>query len=160
MSLKQKPVSLPEDRPAGGGRATAPGTPVPEKGSRRLGLLLVVVGVVLLALAAGDALAGTEPGGVRSDTPRGSEAGERLGGQAGNDELYGFGGDDLLAGGEGDDELYGGPGRDLLLGGEGDDFIEARDGVVEYVDCGPGKDTAGVDAGDRLAPGCETVFPG
>ena len=76
------------------------------------------------------------------------------------DKLRGLSGDDELYGGEGEVELYGEPGRDALFGGVGDDSVEARDGEPDRVACGPGQDTANLNAGDRLAPGCETLYPG
>lgn len=155
MSLKQKTVpETPPPFPAGGGRRyDAPSG----KGTRRAGLVFVAVGTLAMALAVVLAItsAATFAAG---DDPRGSENGERL---------SGFAGDDPLFGGGGDDEIHGGPGRDLLLGGDGDDFIEAKDGARDVVDCGPGDDVASVDGGedggpapDRVAPNCETVYPG
>lgn len=111
------------------------------------GSLLVMVGALMLALAAGDALADVELGARGDDALRGTGGGERRAG------------DDALSGGDGDDELYGGPGRDTLLGGAGDDFIEAKDGERDYVWCGPGKDVVSVDLGDRVARNCETLYP-
>jgi Ca2+-binding RTX toxin-like protein len=122
-----------------------------EKGARRAGLLLVVVGALLLTLATGDALADAVLGGSGHDVLRGTGAGERL---------AGFGGEDGIWGLAGDDELYGGLGSDMQLGGAGDDFIEARDGERDYVECGSGNDVASVDLGDRVARNCETLYPG
>lgn len=155
MSLKQKTVSpaLPEPR------LEAEEARAAERSTRWLGFALVVIGVVLISLATTDALAGTGDGSDTSDTLRGSEFSERLDGYAGDDLINGFAGDDALTGGDGADEVYGGPGRDLLFGGAGDDFIEAKDGETDYVDCGPGDDVASVDDGDRVSPGCETVYP-
>lgn len=154
MSLKQKTVSpaLPEPR-SGAEEVRTSG----KKSVRWLGFALVVLGVVLISLAATDALAGD--GSDTSETLRGS-AGERLDGYAGDDIVNGSAGDDALSGGDGADEVYGGPGRDLLFGGAGDDFIEAKDGGADYIDCGAGDDVASVDDGDRVSPACETVYPG
>lgn len=154
MSLKQKTVSpaLPEPRPDAEEVR-------PVKGQRRVGFALVVMGLVLISLAATDALAGTGDGSGTSDTLHGSGSADRLAGYAGDDFINGFAGDDALSGGDGADEVYGGPGRDLLFGGAGDDFIEAKDGETDYVDCGAGDDVASVDDGDRVSPGCETVYP-
>lgn len=153
MSLKQETVSpvFPEPRPDAE-EARGAG-----KNSRWLGFALVVLGVVLISLAATDALAGTGDG---SDTLRGSESADRLDGFAGDDLINGSAGDDTLSGGDGADEVYGGPGSDLLFGGAGEDFIEAKDGGADYVDCGAGDDVASVDDGDRVSPACETVYPG
>lgn len=138
MSLKQKTDLRTRSLDAGAhpqsGSETVPG----RKDSRRLGLLFVVIGVLLIALAAGDALAG----GGESDTLRGTGAGERLHGEAGSDELYG------------------GDGEDYMVGGSGDDFIEAKNNGADNLDCGPGDDVANVDGGDRISPDCEKVFPG
>lgn len=86
-------------------------------------------------------------------------------GLGGNDVLTGLAGDDCLSGGRGEDRLSGGPGNDTLSGGlgknrysggSGKDRINARNRVSERVNCGPGKDRARVDAGDRTV-GCERV---
>lgn len=147
MSLKQKTVtpSFPEPR------AEAQEAQPAGKSARWLGFAFVVLGIVLISLAATDVLAGTGGLSDTSDTPRGSASAERLNGYAG---------DDALSGGDGADEVYGGPGRDLLFGGAGDDFIEAKGGGADYIDCGPGDDVASVDDGDRVSPACETVYPG
>jgi len=103
---------------------------------------------------------------------RGFEGGDTLRGAGGDDTLRGDAGDDVLAGGPGRDRLDGGPDADRLLGqedadvylaGAGDDSVDARDGVPEEIDCGPGTDIADVDLKDTV-PGlfllgrCETVF--
>lgn len=162
MSLKQKtvPETLPQP-PSVGEETSLPAASSGKRGPRWAGLVFVALGTLAMALAAGDALAGARSGG-EDDTLRGSGSGESLSGLAGDDSLFGGGGDD---------ELYGGPGRDLLLGGGGDDFVEAKDGGRDYVDCGLGQDVASADGGeaggekssevaDRVAPSCETVYPG
>ena len=78
---------------------------------RQAGVLVVVVGLLLLSLAAGDALAGAELGGRGDDALRGSDLDDRLAGFGGEDGIWGFAGDDGLSGGGGADELYGGPRR-------------------------------------------------
>jgi hypothetical protein len=88
------------------------------------------------------------------DVAHGSHGNDRMAGGAGDDSLFGHAGDDLLDGGSGNDRLVGGPGRDVLRGGAGDDGINAADGWPDRVDCGPGRDTANVDADDRVT-GCE-----
>ncbi len=42
----------------------------------------------------------------------------------------------------------------------GNDTIQARDGEVDPIDCGPGRDVAVVDAIDVMASDCETVERG
>ncbi len=154
MSLK-RPVVAPvalvppqraESRPAG-------------KDLRRAGLLVVAVGLLLLSLAAGDALAGAELGGRGDDELSGAAQDDRLAGFGGEDGIWGLEGDDGLSGGAGGDELYGGPGQDVLYGGAGDDFLEAKDGGRDYVDCGTGRDAASVDPEDLVSRDCETIYP-
>lgn len=122
--------------------------------------MVALVGVILLCLAAGDALAGVELGGGGDDALRGSDSGDRLAGFNGGDTLHGGAGADTLYGGAGGDEVYGGGGSDDVLAGTGDDFVEAKDGAVDRVGCGPGDDTASVDREDLLSPDCETVYAG
>lgn len=133
---------------------------VGERGLRWAGALVAVVGVLLLCLAAGDALAGVELGGGGANTLRGSAGADRLAGFNGDDTLHGGAGDDALYGGAGDDEIYGGPGEDDALGGAGNDFIEAKDGATDRVGCGPDTDSVSVDRGDMVSPDCESVYPG
>ena len=101
----------------------------------------------------------------RADKLTGTIAGDALTGLGGNDVLIGHAGDDCLSGGRGKDLLLGGPGNDTLSGGpgknrysggSGNDRVNARNRVRETVKCGPGKDRARVDAGDRTV-GCERV---
>lgn len=116
------------------------------------------------------------------DTAPGSDAGDRLLGYARADSLAGFGGEDCLAGGSGSDTLDGGDGDDRLEGGDdhdtlagdagsdvlygdrgrdrtfagaGDDTIDAADGAIDRVGCGPGVDRVRADVFDRLRGGCE-----
>jgi hypothetical protein len=89
---------------------------------------------------------------------------DRLFGLAGNDLLRGRAGDDLLDGGAGRDRIFGdrgadlligGRGRDRLVGGRGGDRIRARDGQLDTVDCGAGRDRALADRRDRVSRSCE-----
>jgi Ca2+-binding RTX toxin-like protein len=93
------------------------------------------------------------------------------------DAIDGGAGDDDLNGGNGNDTITGGPGKDTIMGDAvagqcsvvgyfgsckspwGNDTINARDGEVDSVDCGPGADTAVVDAAD-VVTNCETVDKG
>jgi hypothetical protein len=77
-------------------------------------------------------LAGT----AGADIIKGTNRGDVLLGDAGRDRLYGRGGDDVLIGGTGHDRLYGGP---------GDDFIDAYDGIRDYLFGGPGSDRGSYD---------------
>jgi hypothetical protein len=77
-------------------------------------------------------LAGT----AGADIIKGTNRGDVLLGDAGRDRLYGRGGDDVLIGGIGHDDLYGGP---------GEDFIDAYDGIRDYLFGGPGSDRGSYD---------------
>jgi len=79
-----------------------------------------------------------------------------LWGGTGKDRISGGAGNDRLHGSTGGDVLRGGPGRDRIDGGFGSDVIYARDGRNDVIDCGPGRDRAVVDRGDRLRR-CERV---
>ena len=78
-----------------------------------------------------------------------------LNGTSGDDVLSGTVGVDQMLGYGGDDNLHGGPGGDVLYGGRGDDLIYARDGQIDYIYCGSGKDSYDADAIDYVAPNCE-----
>ena len=87
---------------------------------------------------------------------------EAVQGGRGNDVLIGSRGANTLIGGGGRDRLRGMGGNDFLSGGAGNDRIDARDGAgfVDRVLCGDGQDTALVDPGDIVDPGCENVVGG
>jgi hypothetical protein len=70
------------------------------------------------------------------DVIKGTNRGDVLIGDAGRDRLYGRGGDDVLVGGTGHDWLY---------GGQGDDFIDAYDGIRDYLFGGLGSDRGSYD---------------
>ncbi|MGH3010856.1 MAG: beta strand repeat-containing protein [Gaiellaceae bacterium] len=94
-----------------------------------------------------------------SDSLSGGTGSDDLLGAQGNDSLAGGGGADVLRGGGAADRLDGGPGSDDLLGGDGRDRLDARDapGYVDRLFCGPGGDTALVDAADSVGSDCENV---
>ena len=96
-------------------------------------------------------------GTSRNDTIIGSAGNDRLIGGAGNDDLRGGRGADRLEGGTGNDVVTGGPGKDILSGGLGYDVIHARDGAVDRIACGPGRDSVTADRNDRVARDCEKV---
>ncbi len=89
----------------------------------------------------------------------------------GNDTISGGRGDDTINGGYGDDTIVPGPGQDRVIadsqGGEcnrlwckypyGDDTIDARDGEVDHITCGPGVDTVLADPQDVVDGDCERV---
>ncbi len=68
----------------------------------------------------------------------GTEAGESIRGDKGDDSIWGHGGDDNLEGGQGDDTIHGNAGNDVITdqfgddtlhGGPGDDAINAGSGL-------------------------------
>jgi len=95
-----------------------------------------------------------------NDVLSGGGGADRLLSHNANDQLSGGDGNDFLEGGSEDDRLDGGAGLDSFSGDEtgtanqiitGNDTILARDGVNgELISCGPGSDSAIVDAGDNV----------
>jgi Ca2+-binding RTX toxin-like protein len=103
-----------------------------------------------------DAAAGRDrvAGGPGDDVVRGG---------AGRDRLFGNLGADTLDGGPGGDRLWAlaladdaTPGADRVYGGLGNDTIHTRDREADVVDCGPGRDTALLDAMDIIADATPT----
>lgn len=105
-----------------------------------------------IGTANADRLIGTS----QDDVIDGRGGPDRIFGMAGRDHLDGGGGDDWLYGGAGGDRLRGGSGSDHIDGGPGADVVLARDGEVDLIDCGRGRDTAYADDRDRVR-GCERV---
>jgi Ca2+-binding RTX toxin-like protein len=113
-------------------------------------------------------------GGVGNDVSNGG---------AGRDFMSGGQGDDVQSGGRGADKLFANPGRDKsdggdgpdvlwavarvdvtaigdtagdeLSGGAGRDRIHVRDGEVDVVHCGPGRDLVITDQFDQVDADCE-----
>jgi RTX calcium-binding nonapeptide repeat (4 copies) len=92
-------------------------------------------------------------GGPRRDLIEGGDDGDVLYGRGGDDRLTGGEGGDLVIGGEGDDDIAGGgtePSLDFLFGGRGRDSLNAIDGILDRLDCGPGgPDHAYIDTSDE-----------
>ena len=130
------------------------------RGLRWSGAPIILAGMLLLILAAGDALAGAELGGGGDNALRGSPEGDRIAGFNGDDTLHGAAGGDTIYGGAGRDTIYGGPDKDVVLAGAGEDFVEVKDATTDRVTCGPGADSVSVDSKDLVAPDCETVYAG
>jgi Ca2+-binding RTX toxin-like protein len=116
----------------------------------------------LLGTARGNRLTGTAGG----DLIYGRGGADRIHGLGGNDCVWGGTGNDRIWGGTGADQLHGGTGRDVISGnagrdriiaGLGADLVYARDGKQDWIDCGPGRDRAVVDRGDRVRH-CERVL--
>jgi Ca2+-binding RTX toxin-like protein len=98
--------------------------------------------------------------GDGADVVWGNAGNDLLHGGDGNDVLRGRGGDDQLYGGSGDDQLFAGMGVDELNGGPGSDhlYAVARDGQLDKLDCGPGRDVATIRAGEpTVVVNCERI---
>jgi hypothetical protein len=98
----------------------------------------------------------TKRGTAHADHLTGTPHTDLLRGLGGKDLLRGLGGTDHLEGGVGADRIVGGPGRDLVIGGDGNDDIDVKDGQVDTVRCGAGRDRVRADRRDHLS-GCERV---
>jgi Ca2+-binding RTX toxin-like protein len=116
-------------------------------------------------IAGGGRCANETVGTKHRDDLEGTPGGDRIRARRGNDRVRGLDGDDCVKGGpgrdrlqgnSGDDQISGGPGGDRLSGGDGRDRLKARAGGRDLVRCGKGRDTAIVDARDRVR-GCERV---
>ena len=96
-------------------------------------------------------------GGGGDDMIFGNSGRDKIYGDGGNDRISGGPGTDLIHGGSGDDEIRPDAGNDHVFAGPGNDNIHAfAGGDFDYVDCGPGYDTAFVDKGERTRR-CERV---
>ena len=96
----------------------------------------------------GDLALGTVAGGdgavdtlIAIEGLHGSQFGDRLAGDARDNQLYGFGGDDTIEGMGGNDTMLGGDGDDTLIGGTGNDEIWGEAGN-DSLDGGGGFDIA------------------
>lgn len=81
----------------------------------------------------------------------------------GDDQLIGSGGFNFLLGGRGGDSIRAGGGRDLIIAGKGRDQVQGEGGADiiytadrqrDSLDCGQGRDAAGIDRRDQFAS-CE-----
>jgi Ca2+-binding RTX toxin-like protein len=103
---------------------------------------------------------------------RGAGGNDALTGTNHDDVVDGGFGDDALTGGYGNDKIVGGPGRDTIEGdrparcnemhcdldpGSSADQIDALDGSVDTIACGPGPDSVHADTADVVAADCESV---
>jgi Ca2+-binding RTX toxin-like protein len=115
----------------------------------------------LIGAGGGDVLRGDDGrddlfGGFRSDRLYGGFGRDMIAGGVGNDLLDGGADADSLFGEAGKDRIIGGDGRNRIDGGSGNDSIDSRNGEVDRVICGTGRDKVTADRSDRLN-GCETV---
>jgi len=89
-------------------------------------------------------------GGLGVDTINGGRGRDHLFGNAGGDVINGDGDNDEIDGGIGDDTLDGGQGADVIRGESGVDTIATKDGFVDNVNCGLGKDKLTRDGNDTV----------
>jgi Ca2+-binding RTX toxin-like protein len=88
---------------------------------------------------------------------------DQIEGGRSSDTLRGGPGNDDIVGNWGNDRIVGGPGRDTIrgdnseIGAFGNDLIDVRDGEVDQVDCGVGRDTVIADRRDIVSTNCEVV---
>ena len=136
---------------------------------RRALLIMATMGLGVLLLGGGVALADTIDGTSgpddlvgtdKDDVIHGSGGADYVSGLAGPDLLYAGAGNDTVVGRDGNDRIYGNAGSDKLLGNQSNDTIDsAGDRVRDVVKCGLGKeDTVYVDKIDRVKENCENVF--
>ncbi|MEO0387042.1 MAG: hypothetical protein AAF281_05860, partial [Pseudomonadota bacterium] len=99
---------------------------------------------VTVNLATGQASGGQAEGDRLFDIENvvGTDQGDGLTGDAGDNSLSGQAGDDALAGGGGQDTLLGGAGADTLQGGAGDDALDGGAGADRAVWAGDLRDFA------------------
>jgi WD40-like Beta Propeller Repeat/RTX calcium-binding nonapeptide repeat (4 copies) len=96
--------------------------------------------------------------GAGDDTILAGDSTDYIRGEDGNDRIFGQGGGDHISGGNGNDRIVGGSGPDVIGGGAGNDVILVRDGTVDIVTCGLGRDTVYADRRDEVPARCEAVY--
>ncbi|MDQ3912515.1 MAG: hypothetical protein M3305_12255 [Actinomycetota bacterium] len=129
------------------GQPSEAGRKSEEEGMKRVAMA-VALGALMLALAAGMALAvirfgddrpntltGTTGDNKGQDTLFGLGAGDQLTGKSAADQLAGGNGPDRLEGNDGNDTLDGGAGQDEIFTGNGFDFVYAADGDRDLINC-------------------------
>ncbi len=123
---------------------------MPRLTPKRLTISAAVV-VLGLALVVTAGIASGNKSRLLKGTPRA----DVLKGTEGADLIYGLSGADRIVAYAGDDVVYGGPGSDSIETGRGDDIVFAKDGAIDVVLCGAGRDTVHRDATDKVAGDCE-----
>jgi len=119
-----------------------------------LAIALIVGAVAVLARGGGgETIRGTNG----KDHLVGTQRADTILGRGAADVLRGRRGNDVLNGGTGGDRLTGGKGYDRLTGAGGSDLIRARDGHLDTVNCGPGRDRAVVDRAEDGVYDCERL---
>src|SRR5215218_4214141 len=87
-------------------------------------------------------------GGRERDRLAGRGGADVLAGGRGGDRLAGGSGQDLLYGSGGGDRIHGGAGRDQAFAGPGPDRVVLRDGGLDEVECGSGRERLSLDGLD------------
>jgi hypothetical protein len=125
--------------------------------------LMLVVGAMLAALAAGVALAWMIQAGLALAWPipcsdtfdicRGTDNPDRIVESSVDDGIRAEGGDDDVGAARFAEDT------DKVLGGRGDDTINTADGdPFDAIGCGKGRDVAIITPGDVVAGGCENII--
>ncbi len=136
---------------------------------RRALLIMASLGLGVLLLGGGVALADTIDGTSGSDDLVGTDkddvihasgGADYVSGLAAGDVLYAGAGNDTVVGRDGNDHIHGNTGSDMLFGNHGNDTINsAGDRERDVVKCGFGDaDTAYADKIDRVKETCENVY--
>lgn len=99
----------------------------------------------------------TMSGGRGNDVMSGGRHTDELFGNQGRDRLNAGAGSDKVEGGQGSDRITGARGSDLLRGEGGDDLVLSRDGAIDRVGCGRGRDRVVPDRLDMAFRSCERV---
>jgi len=95
-------------------------------------------------------LDGSHPSGRSGENDHFDGSTEIVWAGSGNDYLVGNKGNNAFFGNAGNDTIFGGGGIDAFFGGAGNDIIHAKNGNKDYIDGGPGIDTAYVDQIDTV----------
>lgn len=125
---------------------------------KRFGITAATAALMFL-LGTGSTLAATIYGTIGNDRIVGTAQNDQIQARSGNDLIYGADGNDVLYGQDGDDLMYGGNGNDQVVGGVGSDRLYGRPGNdfinsaindddPDYIQCGPGTDTASIQVED------------
>jgi Ca2+-binding RTX toxin-like protein len=120
-------------------------TQVYEDGMRTFNSLRPITAAVVFGFDGNDNI--TIGPGIPRARVHGGEGNDAIWGGSGPDLLQGGGGDDVIHGGNGNDELHGNAGRDYLYGDGHNDTLLARDGQLDYISGGTGRDRAQRDDG-------------
>jgi Ca2+-binding RTX toxin-like protein len=96
-----------------------------------------------------------------NNTIHGNNADDKIRTGSGDDKIYTGNGNNKVVSGGGADVIHAGKGHNTIFSGPGNDVIYVRNGMSDFVNCGPGVDTVYAD-GTKLdtVKGCEHVHRG